>query len=555
MPEVRPGALEVLAGRQPGLDHSLAFEVLDRQLGLLAKASGVLNLCLGEAIGPMLDGRFEALGYSRAQDYCVEQLGFCKRTAELLRKQAKQFDRHPIVRDAYLEARINESAARLLLNHLDSGGANPEELIGVAARCTVRALKEQLAAAGQGLGHAAAERDLADAAGEPMPAEGTWRTYHLPPAWAATWEMVVEHFRRMEDADLQPGEILELLAADFLAGKPVEWPVAGGGVEPVEAHAPRHGHGGLSAARNGQGTNWGSRSAIDWRKMLEEVSSCWKGLPEVVRVKVELDGKLAVPIPADPRELHAYLLDLVVCRRRLEVYMGRMLRTMADYSLARMADFASICHYSAERLGIGASTTMRLIARDRRLIRRQTVYEAIVAGRIGFTQADLILSLPCIAPDEKWVAWAETRTCRGLGDAANDLIAAARLAPDAIWKRGWHPPEKGECLAEVGAPLAGGRTGEAADGKGQSDVPVLPAEAAQSSVVALQEAVKLLPMFSPDGVGPRIFVPAEALPVIEAAEALASRLAGRPLPPEVALVAFMIGVEAQYTQFERKKAA
>jgi hypothetical protein len=411
----------------------------------------------------------------------------------------------------------------------------------------VRALKELLTAANGRTRQVDAERDLADAAGELLPAAGTWRTYHLPPAWAATWEMVVEHFRRLEDADVQPGEILEMLAADFLAGKPVEWPVECGEGDPVEAEASGTGSSRRSADRSG--------SAIDWRKMLEHVSKCWNGLPEIVRVKVELDGKLAVPVPAEPRELHAYLLDLVVCRRRLEVYMGRMLRTMADYSLARMAQFASICHYSAERLGLGASTTMRLIGRDRRLVRRQAVYDAIVAGRIGFTQADLILSLPSIAPDDRWIAWAESRTCRGLDDAVSDLVAAARLAPEAIWKRGWHPPEEEESLAEVGAPLAGGRTAGATDGKGQTEVPDPPVEAAQSSVVALQEAVKLLPMFSREGVGPRIFVPEEALPIVEAAEALADRLAGRPLPPEAALVAFMIGVEAQYTDFERKKAA
>ncbi len=540
-PEVNLGALEILTGRQPGLDHSLAFEMLDRQLGLLSKASGVLNLYLGKALAPMLGGGYERMGYARAQDYCLERLGFSLRAAELLRKQVEQFDRHPAVREAYLAARINESAARLILGHLDRDGGDPEGLIEIGASCTVRALRERLRESDGG--GAGPSRELADAAGERAPAEGTWRTYHLPPAWIATWQMVVEHFCRTEEADLKSWQVLELLAADFLAGRPVDLPVA------LPRDLPS-----MAAAAPGPGldTRWDRQQSgrpIDWRKLLEELTGCWQSLPAPLKVVVEVDGRLCLPVPDDARELDALLVDLVVCRRRLDVYIGRMLRTMADYSLARLAQYASICHYAAERLGLGASTTSRLIQRDRGLIRRQEVSDGILAGRIGLTQADLILSLPDIAPDAQWIAWAETRTCRALEDAVQDILAAARIARETIRLRGWHPPGEGEILTSGQAPLAGARGVEGAE------IPAPPAEAGQSAVVAVQEAVNLLPMFSLGGEALRIFVPDEVLPILEGAEELANQIAGRWLPPEVSLVALMIGAEASYSEFERKKVA
>jgi hypothetical protein len=540
-PEIDPGALEILTGRQPGLDHSLAFEMLDRQLGLLSKASGVLNLYLGKALAPMLGGGYERMGYARAQDYCLERLGFCRRAAELLRKQVEQFDRHPAVRAAYLAARINESAARLILGHLDRDGGDPEGLIEIGASCTVRALRERLRESAGG--DAGPSRELADAAGELAPAGGTWRTYHLPPAWIATWQMVVEHFRRTEEADLKPWQVLGLLAADFLAGRPVDLPV------PLPATPPA---GAAAAALPIVDTRWDRQrpdQPIDWRKLLEELTHCWKSLSASPKVVVEVDGRFGMPVPEDTRELDALLVELVVCRRRLDVYIGRMLRTMADYSLARRAQYASICHYAAERLGLGASTTSRLIGRDRGLIRRQEVYHAILAGRIGLTQADLILSLPDIAPDAQWIDWAETRTCRALEDAVQDILAAARIDRQAIRLRGWHPPGEGEILTAAQAPLSGARGAEGAE------IPAPPAEAATSAVVAVQEAVKLLPMFSLAGEALRIFVPDDVAPILEGAQELASQIAGRLLPPEISLVALMIGAEASYSEFERKKVA
>lgn len=549
VPEVNPNALEAIAGRQPDLDRQLAFELLDGQLTLLSKASGVLNLHMGRAIGPMLAGGYAHLGFSGANDYGVERLGFCRRTAELLRRQALQFDRHPVVQEAYLEGRINESSARLILNHLDALGGDAGELVALGATCTVRALREKLGELSRAGGNADARRDCpdvdresADAAGERPPAGGSWRTYHLPPAWVATWEMVVEHFRRAEEADLRPAEVLELLAADFLAGRPEDAAMAG----PFPEEASK------APGRARIDAPWDhprSDSSFDLRRMLEEVNQCWKWLPEVPMVKVELDGRLAMPLPDDPRELDALLVELAICRRRLEVYLGRMLRTMNDYGLARMAGFASICHYAAERLGLGASTTSRLIRRDRGLIRRQKVYQAIVDGRIGLTQADLILSLPEIAPDEKGIAWAERRTCRGLEDAVHDLLEAYRLDHEAIRARGWHPPEDGEVLTTRRAPLAAARGGAA------DEIPSPPPEAAHSAVVAVQEAVKCLPIFSRGGEVLRIFVPDGVLPIVAEAEELASRIAGRALSPELALVAMMIGAEARYSEFERRKLA
>lgn len=594
-PEVNRNALEVLGGRQPGLDRSLAFLVLDRELQRLAKAEAVINLHLGHALGPLLGGGYEALGYARVEDYCIEQLGFGRRAAELLRQQAERMSRHPEIRHVFLQGLINESKARLLLAHVERVGGTETDLIALASGLTVRGLKERLAKVAQEPGdgrqsgtasapaaddgHGCAmdvqepapagvnlwpgpgpgslapdhQAEAQDAAGEESPLAGAFFRFRLSPALVASWDQVLEHFRRMEESDLKPWQVLELLAADVLAGLPrPEAPVAGAlGSGSSPAGGPEE-HGGLEIA-DGQRTS-GSRpdgrwdrqnlrddTRIDWREMLEGVAHCWDWL-EQYQVQVDLAPDFASEPPAEPAaepaKLNARCRELLLCRRRLHVYLGRMLRTLANYGLARQALFSSICHYSAERLGLGGSTTFRLIQRERRLIRRPLVTAALLDGRIGVSQADALLRLPDHVPDDAWIAFAERRTTRGVEDEVNDFLAFARLQPEQARLRRWRPREASEAAPVASDTRRGVDTGVTS--AGTSGLPMF------SQAVPPTD-----PQWDAQGEALRIFVPHEVVPVIEAALEATRQAAGVPLTDGECLVLWMQKVEASYSEFER----
>jgi release factor glutamine methyltransferase len=145
----------------------------------------------------------------------------------------------------------------------------PRLLVEFGATRTVRALRERLGELAGNDPDGELNRDSADPAGERMDPSGTgtWRTYHLPGAWISTWELVVEHFRRTEEANVRPSEVLELLAADFVAGRPVDLPA-----DPPEAPPA------AAAVNSGVDTRWDRQRPgppIDWRKMMEEVAHCW----------------------------------------------------------------------------------------------------------------------------------------------------------------------------------------------------------------------------------------------------------------------------------------
>lgn len=665
-PEVDVNALEALGGRQPGLDRSLAFLVLDGQLRRLAKAIGVVELYLGKALASLLEGGYEELGYARADDYCLEQLGFCRRTAELLRKQAVQVDRFPLIREAFLDATLNRSQALLLMTHLERYGGDEAELIALASPLTVRALRVRLAdlaAAGQGLGDRGARggmlegcpaqgteteggeargeaaggsqthrgdgsgdeeglagesvetekgRDLtradlaamADAAGEPGPVRGQWREYRLTAEQFAEWQSAIEICQRVVGQDLKPFEVLELVAAEFLSGAPrpvdagrqsqaqnaaemgASRLLEGGGRESLD----RPGEEPTGERRGGRWDRRGNGPALDWRQILEDAADCWRWLDDLP-VRVELDPDLATPVPADPVEAHHLVSRLVLARRRLELYLGRMLRTMADYSLARQALFASICHYSAERLGLGASTTSRIIARERKLIRRQAYFDALVSGRISPTQADSLLRLPDLVPDKAWITFAEGRTCRSVEDAVRDFLAICAREPEFFRQRGWGPPspddefrvrleqaeaERAQALRNArsgakAAPSAGpagtedppGPTGTAisADGAGPAGAEDKPAPPGTSAIGRQEVEARLaragLSIFSltprpgTDRWPIRIFVPEEVVAVIAEAEAAARQLAGEELSPEQCLMLFIADFLAMASEYER----
>ncbi|MCE7874402.1 hypothetical protein DYH09_29080, partial [bacterium CPR1] len=153
-------------------------------------------------------------------DYCREELGISLSTAERMVRLFRRMEKLPLVREAFLEGALSECKALLLQSYLPKLGQEAE-WVARAKELTVRGLEEALK--GAPVGPVPEEPEVVAA-----PPARELRHYRLTPGELLDWQLAREVAGRVAGADLKDWELLELLAAEFLAGP---HPVAG--EEPV----------------------------------------------------------------------------------------------------------------------------------------------------------------------------------------------------------------------------------------------------------------------------------------------------------------------------------
>ncbi len=524
-PTVEPGALEV-PDRQTmrGIDRSLGGLFLDTEMWKLAHADGRLSLRLGEALAPMLQKKgYSALGYSNPGDYCREELGMSLSTAERMVRLFRRMEKLPLVREAFLEGALSECQALLLQSYLPRLG-HEAEWVARARELTVRGLEEAL--------KLAVDKPVEDGPEVvATPPARELRRYRLTPGELLDWQLAREVAGRVAGSDLKDWELLEFLAAEFLAGP---HPVAGEG--PVPSEPPRAGTDAEERRR---------RLAELW-KVLEEEFARWDFL-EWEPVAVELGTEMRAPLPEDPHQRQAAIDQLALCRRRLQLDLGRMLFTFDRMSLWRDAGFAGLKHYALERLGLSSSSVHRMIARERGFLNHPLVYDAVREGRLTLSQADRLF--PVLAEvhdsfDGAWVEFAETTTCRHLEAVAKACCDLAGTDRESFRLSGYAPPRERPAAIRLKArrdwravlvPGLGGPL-SVAIGRAMAWLPTLTDRRGQERTVSLQ-----------------VKVPCEVMPVLEAAEA-AARAHGAS-DCSAALRMFLAGFMATWRKADRQMRA
>ena len=95
-------------------------------------------------------------------------------------------------------------------------------------------------------------------------------------------------------------------------------------------------------------------------------------------------------------------------------HLGLLVRTLG---LWREMGFASLGHYSEERLGMAESTLRQRAALEQRLYELPALRAALRDGRLSYEKARLVASRADASDVDAWIARAEGTTCLDLRDA------------------------------------------------------------------------------------------------------------------------------------------
>ena len=111
---------------------------------------------------------------------------------------------------------------------------------------------------------------------------------------------------------------------------------------------------------------------------------------------------------------------------RVELEMGRLLRSLRDHQLYLRLGFARLGDYVAERLGLSLRTAQELIRVEEALARLPQTSRSYLAGEITASHVRLLSRLATMDDEELWLARARRMDVRALGRAV-----AAALERDA----------------------------------------------------------------------------------------------------------------------------
>ncbi len=395
-----------------GIDHGEAALFLDHELRRLSSAHARLSLRLGEALEPMMKRKgYSALGYASAKDYCCEELGYSQRTAERMVQLHAGANKFPLLGESYRRGELSESQALLLLSYLPRLG-DEAGWVGRARGLTVRGLEQALTEA---RGRTEGEPVVVAMPGHVL------RHYRIEPATLLDFQLGREFAGRASGTDLKDWQFLEYLAAEFLAG-----PCPRAIDEPVPAEE----------------TSAASKSPSELWRILEEEYGRWPYF-EWEPVAVELSPELQEALPECPHERQRLLAQLLLTRRRLQLYLGRMLFTFNRLSLWRHAGFASLVHYAQERLGLSTTTAHRLLARERHFLEHPDVFKAVREGRLHTSTADVLFPILYEVPErceEAWIEFATRTTTRQVEAVVKASCDLARADRETFLLTGCLPP-------------------------------------------------------------------------------------------------------------------
>jgi hypothetical protein len=377
-------ALEALAAAtfalDPPMPHERGFvlraeaaELLDRLLVRVARGRGALDVAVGEALAALADGdRLLALGLASLGDYARERLGMGERTAQAMARLARELRERPLLAAA---VRGGEVSARKALVVLPAARGEAEgDWVERARAETVRSLEAAVRAAG-----------LAGGGSEDV----EWHRFRA--------SFTPEDYARLDEA-------MGLAGKHLGAGAP-RW-------QRLEAACQEY-LGAHPVAEPGTGEEVPAWPVSDWlaaaRQGLEEEYRCWAFLEPVP----------PVPTPqreeeSDPFRLDAELLRLVAMRGRWDELVGHLGMLLGYLGLWRDMKFASLDHYCAERLGMGARTLEQRAWLARRFYALPALRRALREGRLSYEKARLVAGVADDRSVEEWIRKAEEKTCIAL---------------------------------------------------------------------------------------------------------------------------------------------
>ncbi len=473
-PDLRPEVLDLLEDHPRSFRPSRARQValMEEALDELARFGPLLELRLGQVLGPLVRGGHKHLGYVTPAVFCREELGISATAAWDSVRLAEGLLRRPILRPAFLEEGLPRTHVLELLRLDEAGDA---EWAARAAGLSVQELRRAL-------------RPLRSSSPGKEKERSRVRTYDLEAEPYATWLAAVELARRREGRDLGPVDSLEQILAEFAAARPLDAAAEGtltanpsrqpqGRQRDTLGACPVRPPGGGGGATNPDGLLV-SKHEVGWEATGEPTDPPpfqrdprWPGrasnggsatpdggggeagtgeaTPEAngPDVPPELPGFLRQELPRSPRRLTRLARRLLASREGLELQRGRILRRVQEGRLHREAGYRSFRGWLNDQK-IAPSTAFQATARDQHLDRHAPLRQALCEGHLSPTKVDLLLRLPRRADLENWAAYAEEHTCRRLEEVVEAALVLASRFP-ATWnlRRGRAPGEE-ETLEE-----------------------------------------------------------------------------------------------------------
>jgi hypothetical protein len=382
---------------------------------------------------------YQRLGYRTDADYAREELGISPREFRDMARLGGRLEVLPAIRRAFIAQRLSRTQAEVVSRIATA--SDEDEWLARAEAETVRGLKAAVRAARE---QRSGEREAQ--APEP-PSESDQprcasaaitldeddppcrrRTFDVPTELLGKIDAVLELAARVAGADLPPGTLWEMVAADYLSGVS---PLSDGGEDrPDDGDAGSCGAGQEAAAvaERDDGDRraptrpqhppedphgyqfWREREARRWPwlprgKARLELYGDWKEL----RRRCLADGTRS------PWELHDDMQAALAVERRVAWQLARLLGLIRNRRLWRTMWFASFAHYVTERLGISVRVAERLIRVDREAWNYGPLLRAWQAGELSPLVADgLVRALPHVEDDpsiqQAWIDYARHAT-------------------------------------------------------------------------------------------------------------------------------------------------
>ena len=463
-----------------------AAVVVDRELVKLAGVEAHARIIQAHLVARMMAIRgWQSLGFVRLSDYARERLGLASRTLEEDALVVRLLSSLPLLCAALESQSLPWTKVRMLVH--SATPASEEELLAVTAGMTTRKLerflKDRAADSGQGAEASTTEdaKASSDASADVASSETSGAAANdvgvspeasneemrwdisLSRSGRRLWTAVTELAQRCAGTPLSQADVLELVCAEAISGRPTSstekrWiPEA----DIIQARLlRRYGRCGLTADRSieafrawtgvVEGFPWlgaaaatpGPARTLD--RLLDGVAAApraeipattLKGINPNIRDRSHattvlnnvntsaslfagsLNGPREVWAGVDAFELDRRLREVRLAVQRVDAQMASLLRVGADRRLFRELGFATVKLYVESRLGISSRKAWSLIAIERASWRCcMSLREAWKLGRISHLAASTLLPVISERHGNAWVQRATEVTLRRLHD-------------------------------------------------------------------------------------------------------------------------------------------
>ncbi|MBW2524982.1 MAG: HNH endonuclease [Deltaproteobacteria bacterium] len=336
------------------------------------------------------------------------------------------------MRAALLSGALSWSMAELLSRHADPG--DEEQVLSEAQGKTVRQMREHFRKQQEDSEQQARPPSPDESAAEPEPLVTLTVTMTAEEAWAfECTKMLVQALGAKADSD-----VIDSLLAE---GMTTLLGVVPDGAEELEQSlecAP------FADAEQGEMHRKWQQQLASWRD--ESEARCEERIPERAPAPAELADLIAAPgdLPADAVALDRLIVRLSQRLLLRDLELGDGLRRLCDGNGWRRLGYASLGQYARERLGVSLSSVKARMALSRRALTLEPLRDAMEQGAVGFEAAMLVGRVATQSTVKAWLARAEERTIKHLGEEVATAEIIARTTG-----QGAPPPPDAETLAAM----------------------------------------------------------------------------------------------------------